>query len=85
MLTYHQVEVAQIFPREGWVEQDPMAIISAVEECIEKTTENLIKLEIDPRDMVAIGITNQRETTVLWDRLTGKPLYNAVGKSSGLE
>lgn len=49
-------------------------------ECLNKTIYNLRKLEIDPKDIVAVGITNQRETTVLWDKITGKPLYNAIGK-----
>lgn len=55
-----------------------MDILQAVRECLEKTVDNLKKLEIDPKDIVAIGITNQRETTVLWDKITGKPLYNAI-------
>lgn len=79
VLTYHQVEVRQICPKEGWVEQDPLEILSAVRECVDQTVDNLIKLEIDPGDVVATGITNQRETTIVWDSVTGKPLYNAIG------
>lgn len=79
VLTYHQVEVKQICPREGWVEQDPLEILSAVRECLEHTVDNLIKLDIDPGDIITTGITNQRETTIVWDPTTGKPLYNAIG------
>lgn len=57
-----------------------MDILQAVRECIERTTDNLRKLDIDPGDIVAVGITNQRETTILWDKITGKPLYNAICK-----
>lgn len=78
VLTYHQIRIAQNCPREGWVEQDPLAILSAVKECINETVENLKKLDIDPADIVAVGITNQRETTIVWDPKTGKPLYNAI-------
>lgn len=82
VLTYHQVSVPSICPSEGWVEQDPTLLMNAVIECVEKTVENLKHLEIDPNDIVAIGVSNQRETTVVWDVITGKPLYNAIGELS---
>lgn len=69
-------------PKEGWFEQDPMIILHSVLETINVTCDNLKKLDIDPDDVVSLGITNQRETTILWDSTTGKPLYNAVGKNS---
>ncbi|XP_076262781.1 glycerol kinase 3-like isoform X3 [Rhynchophorus ferrugineus] len=78
VLTYHQKEVPHICPQEGWFEQDPMTILQAVKETIEVTCDNLKKLNINHEDIVAIGITNQRETTLLWDKLTGKPLCNAL-------
>ncbi|XP_050703171.1 glycerol kinase-like isoform X2 [Eriocheir sinensis] len=78
VLTYHQEEVAQIYPNEGWVEQDCNGLLKSVHTCIEKAVENLKSLEIDPADIKAIGITNQRETTIVWDKTTGKPLYNAI-------
>ncbi len=65
----------QIFPKPGWVEHDPAEIWRNTEEVIATALANA---ELAPRDLAAIGITNQRETTVLWDRLTGKPLHNAL-------
>ncbi|XP_065199681.1 glycerol kinase 3-like [Planococcus citri] len=78
MITYHQVDVKSIHPREGWVEQNPMEILHAVKKCMEVTIDNLTQLDIDPSDILAIGISNQRETVVLWDKFTGEPLYNAI-------
>jgi glycerol kinase len=68
-------EHAQIFPRPGWVEHDPLEIWHKTVAVIEGA---LSKAEIGPRDLAAVGITNQRETTVLWDRKTGAPVANAV-------
>lgn len=79
-MTYHQKEIKQITPREGWVEQDPIEILESTKECINQTIENLKQLDIDPEDIVATGITNQRETTVVWDAETGLPLHNAIGE-----
>lgn len=78
VLTFHQVQIPHITPKEGWVEQDPIVILTSVIETINVTCDNLVKLDISPEDIVAVGITNQRETTVLWDSTTGKPLYNAL-------
>lgn len=78
LITYHQTPVKQYFPKEGWVEEDPVEILNTVRECIEKATDNLQSLEIDVHSIKAIGITNQRESTIAWDRFTGKPLYNAI-------
>uniref|UniRef100_A0A8C5LH77 glycerol kinase n=1 Tax=Jaculus jaculus TaxID=51337 RepID=A0A8C5LH77_JACJA len=78
LLSHHQVELTQDFPKEGWVEQDPKEILQSVYECIERTCEKLAELNIDISNIKAIGVSNQRETTVVWDRLTGEPLYNAV-------
>ena len=70
-----QREFAQIFPKEGWVEHDPMTIWSTQ---IAVATEALLKIGGSWSDVYGIGITNQRETTVVWDRKTGTPIYNAI-------
>lgn len=80
MLTYHQVDVKSLNPKEGWVEQNPIEILNAVRQSIEVAVENLRHLDIDPSDIHAIGIANQRETVIVWDKYTGQPLYNAVSK-----
>ncbi|MBR4151003.1 MAG: glycerol kinase GlpK, partial [Firmicutes bacterium] len=70
-----QKEFDQIYPKSGWVEHDPMAILySQFEAIVTLFTTSHIK----PSDIAAIGITNQRETTILWDKRTGKPIYNAI-------
>ena len=70
-----QKEFTQIFPKQGWVEHDPSEILSSQYEVFE---ELLLSNNIDPKNIISIGITNQRETTVLWEKDTGKPLYNAI-------
>lgn len=70
-----QKEFQQIFPKKGWVEHDPEEILQA----LETTVLALFKeLEIGEEDIAQVGITNQRETTVLWNKVTGEPLYNAI-------
>ena len=70
-----QNEFSQIYPCPGWVEQDPMEIFAAQYSAM---TECVAKSGVDPKEIAAVGITNQRETVVCWDKLTGKPLYNAI-------
>jgi glycerol kinase len=70
-----QKEHEQVLPRAGWVEHDPQEIWRNVQEVIGIA---LSKADITRHDVAGIGITNQRETTVVWDRATGKPLYNAI-------
>ncbi|HEV7158125.1 MAG TPA: glycerol kinase GlpK [Caulobacteraceae bacterium] len=70
-----QVEHRQIFPRPGWVEHDALEIWSNVERVI---SEAMAKLAIGPGDLAAVGITNQRETTLVWEKATGKPIANAI-------
>ncbi len=68
-------EIRQIYPNPGWVEHDPDEYVSSVLACAE---EVFLRSGIIPAQIEAIGITNQRETTILWDRESGKPLYNAI-------
>jgi glycerol kinase len=70
-----QKEFEQIFPRPGWVEHDPMEIWSSQ---LGVATEALSRVGLTARDVAAIGITNQRETTVVWERATGRPIHNAI-------
>ena len=70
-----QREFTQIYPKPGWVEHDPMEIWSSQYSVL---TEALAQTGIDPQDIAAIGITNQRETTIVWDKQTGRPIYNAI-------
>lgn len=71
----HQLEHKQILPRPGWVEHDAWEIW---ERTVEVISESLRKSGISGKDLAGIGITNQRETTVIWDKQTGKPLHNAI-------
>ena len=90
-----QKEFTQIFPKSGWVEHDPDEIWRSQDEVL---TQLIRKNNVDASNIAAIGITNQRETTVVWDRNTGEPIMNAIVwqdnrtadiceelKSSGLE
>uniref|UniRef100_A0A8C2FHK4 Probable glycerol kinase n=1 Tax=Cyprinus carpio TaxID=7962 RepID=A0A8C2FHK4_CYPCA len=78
LLSHHQVEIKQSFPKEGWVEEDPKEILQSVYECMDRTCEKLTQLNIDISNIKAVGVTNQRETTLVWDKETGEPLYNAI-------
>ncbi len=75
ILSVAQQEFTQIFPADGWVEHDPEEIwqstLAVSRKCIEK-------LGIQASEVAAIGITNQRETTIVWDKLTGEPIHNAI-------
>ncbi len=70
-----QKEFTQIYPQPGWVEHDPMEIWSSQ---LAVATEAMTKIGIDASGIKAIGITNQRETTIVWDKNTGRPVYNAI-------
>ena len=75
ILSVAQKEFTQIFPEAGWVEHDPMEIWSTQ---LSVATECMAKVDANAEDIAAIGITNQRETTIVWDKNTGKPVYNAI-------
>jgi glycerol kinase len=70
-----QREHRQIYPAAGWVEHDPLEILERSDQVINAA---LAKAGLRPADLVAVGITNQRETTVIWDRSTGRPIHNAI-------
>jgi glycerol kinase len=70
-----QKEHEQIYPKPGWVEHDPMEIWTRTQEVIKG---GLQKANVSPSDIAAVGVTNQRETTVIWEKATGKPVYNAI-------
>src|SRR5437879_4410699 len=70
-----QKEFEQIFPKAGWVEHDPEEIWTTQ---IDVAVEVLSRAGLRPSDIAAVGITNQRETTVVWDRATGRPIHNAI-------
>ncbi|GAM41642.1 glycerol kinase [Talaromyces pinophilus] len=74
----YQSEFRQIHAHSGWHEQDPRELVSTVEKCIEETMKAFLALGHSKSDIVTIGITNQRETTIVWDWETGEPLHNAI-------
>ena len=71
----HQLEHTQIYPQAGWVEHDPLEIWARVQDVIKG---GLAKADLTANDLAAIGITNQRETAVVWNPRTGQPYYNAI-------
>ena len=75
VIAVDQKEHQQIFPKPGWVEHDPLEIWLRVQEVMKGALQ---KSGIQPADIAAVGVTNQRETTVVWDRNTGQPVYNAI-------
>ena len=70
-----QYPFRQIFPQPGWVEHDPMEIWATT---VRALSEAVDAAHIDPKAIAGVGITNQRETAILWDRRTGQPVYNAI-------
>ena len=75
ILSMAQKEFEQIYPKTGWVEHDPMEIWSSQ---MAVATEAMAKIKAEAKDIAALGITNQRETTICWDKNTGTPIYNAI-------
>ena len=70
-----QQEYPQIYPKPGWVEHNPLDIYNSQ---YSTAIDSMLQADISPSDIAAIGITNQRETTIVWDRDTGIPVYNAI-------
>ncbi|XP_047992626.1 glycerol kinase isoform X1 [Leguminivora glycinivorella] len=77
-LAAYQLDKTEVQPQEGWSEQDPLEIIHHIKLCAEKAIEQLAVKGYSKDDIVALGITNQRETTIAWDRFTGEPLHPAI-------
>ncbi len=75
IVSISQKEFKQIYPQSGWVEHDPMEIWGCQSGVMREAIETA---SIDPKEIAGIGITNQRETTIVWDKNTGKPIYNAI-------
>ena len=75
IISIAQKEFQQFFPQPGWVEHDPEEIWSSQ---VAVATEAIVKAKLKPNDIAAIGITNQRETTVVWDKETSEPIFNAI-------
>jgi len=75
VISIHQMEHEQIYPKPGWVEHDAMEIWARTQDVM---SEALKKAGLTPENLAAIGVTNQRETTLVWDKNTGKPYYNAI-------
>lgn len=75
IVSVSQREFTQIYPKAGWVEHDPMEIWATQSSTL---IEVLAKAGINSDEIAGIGITNQRETTIVWDKVTGKPVYNAI-------
>lgn len=75
IISMAQKEFTQYFPQPGWVEHDPMEIWSTQ---LGVAAEAITRAGLTPENIAAIGITNQRETTVVWNRDSGKPIYNAI-------
>ncbi|KAF3914295.1 hypothetical protein ABW20_dc0108918 [Dactylellina cionopaga] len=73
----HQEEVNQIYPHAGWIEQDPYELVQSVRKCIDASAAQFLEKH-ELHEIGAIGITNQRETSVVWDIRTGKALHNAI-------
>eukprot|EP00095_Tigriopus_kingsejongensis_P002354 maker-scaffold1523_size37540-snap-gene-0.18 protein:Tk02354 transcript:maker-scaffold1523_size37540-snap-gene-0.18-mRNA-1 annotation:"glycerol kinase 3-like" len=78
LVTYQQIPVETLSPELGHFEQDPLRVLAGVRQCMADAVHNLVQLNIDPADIVAVGIANQRETTLVWDRITGQPLHHAI-------
>ncbi|KAJ3106207.1 Glycerol kinase [Phlyctochytrium planicorne] len=78
IVSVHQEEFPQIMKHPGWCEHDPMIILETVENCIKNVIEDMTSRGLDTKCIRGVGITNQRETTVVWDAATGEPVANAV-------
>lgn len=79
-LCAHEVRIKQISPETGHLEHDPKEIIAAIRECAKVAIHLLPNHGYSKENIACLGVTNQRETVVLWDKVSGEPLCNAIGK-----
>ncbi|CAH0598674.1 unnamed protein product [Chrysodeixis includens] len=77
-LVSYQMDKTEVQPQEGWSEQDPLEIMHHIKLCAENAIDQLVELGYTKDDIVTLGITNQRETTIAWDKYTGEPLHAAI-------
>ncbi|XP_047037990.1 glycerol kinase-like isoform X4 [Helicoverpa zea] len=77
-LVAYQMDKTEVQPHEGWMEQDPLEIMHHIKLCAENAIDQLTELGYSKDDIVTLGITNQRETTIAWDKYTGEPLHPAI-------
>ncbi|ORZ08589.1 hypothetical protein BCR42DRAFT_335334, partial [Absidia repens] len=78
LITSHQLDYEQIYPKSGWVEHDPYELLDTAIRCADEVFRTMGMMGRTLSHIKAFGITNQRETTIVWDRNTGEPLYNAI-------
>ncbi|XP_052743182.1 glycerol kinase isoform X1 [Bicyclus anynana] len=77
-LASYQLDKTEAQPQEGWYEQDPREILHHIKTCAENAVDQLTELGYSKEDIITLGITNQRETTIAWDKFTGEPLHPAI-------
>lgn len=77
-LVSYQQDKTEVQPQEGWYEQDPLEIMHHIKLCAENAIDQLTELGYTKEDIITLGITNQRETTIAWDKFTGEPLHPAI-------
>lgn len=77
-VTSHQHEFQQYYPESGWHEHDPYELVASVKNCIRKACQSFIEIGHELEDIKVVGLTTQRETTMVWDVETGEPLHNAI-------
>src|SRR5689334_20765701 len=75
VVSQHEIPLTQFFPNNGWVEQDPEEMFISTVTCCR---EAIKKAQTTAEEIIAVGISNQRETAIIWDKKTGKPVYPAI-------
>lgn len=78
----HEIQITQISEQANQLEQDPVEILNAIRECASIVIHLLPNFGLNKQNIACVGVTNQRETVVCWNKVTGEPLYNAIGKQT---